>query len=283
MLAVDLDGTLLNSAKQISAEDFQALQEAFRQGIEIVPVTGRNYSFALPAVTAIPFHRSLITTNGALIRSSVGETYLRCLLPVESARQILDSTAEFREHTIVVYDQQGAGHLRIQSSATLDPALATARRGVAHSTWLQKNQQFVEHYNSLTDALDGDPLEILFTGPMDVIRTIEERLETASNNGTPFRMLRTEYPERDFALLDTIRADCSKGAALAHWSHLRGIQADEIMAIGDNYNDLEMLQFAGFPIVMGNADDCLKAQGWPVTLDCDSSGVAHAIRKYVLS
>jgi hydroxymethylpyrimidine pyrophosphatase-like HAD family hydrolase len=121
---------------------------------------------------------------------------------------------------------------------------------------------------------------------MEVIRGICRVLENGegpSAGAYPFRMLRTEYPQRDFALLDTIRAECSKGAALEYWSRARGIHAKEIMAIGDNYNDLEMLRFAGVPVVMGNADECLRAQGWPVTLDCDSSGVAAAIRKYALS
>ena len=82
--------------------------------------------------------------------------------------------------------------------------------------------------------------------------------------------------------MDVIHGDCSKGQALEYWSRLRGIRPQEIMAIGDNYNDLEMLRFAGWPVVMGNADDILQQQGWPVTLDCDSDGVAAALEQYVL-
>ena len=98
----------------------------------------------------------------------------------------------------------------------------------------------------------------------------------------PFRLLRTEYPARNFSIQDVIRGDCSKGHALAYWSRFRGIPREQILAIGDNYNDLEMLRFAGIPVVMGNAEDDLKQEGWPVTLDCDSGGVARAIEQYVL-
>ena len=82
--------------------------------------------------------------------------------------------------------------------------------------------------------------------------------------------------------MDVIHGVCSKGRALEHWSQLQGIRPEEILAIGDNYNDLEMLRFAGWPVVMGNADGILQEQGWPITLDCDSDGVAAALQQYVL-
>ena len=287
MIALDLDGTLLNSQKGISSEDSRALEEAFGRGIEIVPVTGRNFSFALPVVEKLPFEVTLVTTNGAVIRSRRGETFLRRLLPAAAARQVLHVVAaEFWPYTVVVYDQAGAGHLRIQATSNGAAAEAqTISGGVAGSAWLERNQHFVQRFESLEQALDGDPLEILFTGPMKTITEIGRRLGQdcdSNESARPYRLLRTEYPNRDFALLDAIHIECSKGAALEHWSQLRGISSAEIMAIGDNYNDLEMLRYAGLPVVMGNADDTLKQQGWPITLDCDSSGVAHALRKYVL-
>jgi HAD superfamily hydrolase (TIGR01484 family) len=287
MIAIDLDGTLLNSEKRISEGDLAALQTAFDRGIEIVPVTGRNFSFALPVVETLPFEVPLVTTNGAVIRSRNGETYMRQLLGAPTALEILQATPEFRAFTVVVYDQAGPGHLRIQRGIGEPTAEAkTLSGGVANSTWLKKNEALVARYDSLASALDGDPLEILFTGPMEVINEIIRRLGNGSNgdssDGIDFRLLRTEYPKRDFAILDAIHGTCSKGHALEHWSRLRGIAPEEIMAIGDNYNDLEMLRFAGFPVVMGNADAVLKSNGWPVTLDCDSSGVAHAVREYAL-
>jgi len=285
MLAIDLDGTLLNSKKLISEDDIAALQAAHDQGVEIVPVTGRNYSFALPVAQMLPFDVPLITTNGAVIRSQSGETFLRTLLPVEVARHILNVTPEFRPYTVVVYDQAGPGHLRIQDGLADALEAATVSGGVASSAWLKRNEAMVERVADLASALEGDPLEILFTGPMDVIGELGKRLGDSLSAGEAalaFRILRTEYAKRDFAIMDAIHADCSKGHALEHWSRRRGIERAEVMAIGDNYNDLEMLRFAGLPVVMGNADGTLKAQGWPITLDCDSSGVAHAVRQYVL-
>ena len=285
MIALDLDGTLLNSQKRISADDIATLVEAHERGIRIVPVTGRNYSFALPVAEMLPFDTPLVTTNGAIIRSRTGETYMRQLLPESNAREILAAVEEFHAYTVVVYDQQGPGHLRIQTGKDGDSAAETVSGGVADTLWLKKNEKMVQRFTSLTDAIDGDPLEILFTGPMKIIIALGERLRRVDNGlsiGEKVRLLRTEYPLRDFAILDAIHRDCSKGVALEEWSRRCGILPEEVMAIGDNYNDLEMLQFAGFPVVMGNADDELKQTGWPVTLDCDSSGVSHALRQYVL-
>jgi len=92
----------------------------------------------------------------------------------------------------------------------------------------------------------------------------------------------TEYESRDLSILDVLKRGVSKGSALAEWTKRRGIARDELMALGDNWNDREMLEFAGLPIVMGNAVPELKTLGWAVTLTNDESGVAEAIRKHVL-
>ena len=78
-------------------------------------------------------------------------------------------------------------------------------------------------------------------------------------------MLRTEYPARDLSMVDVLNQGCSKGHALERWADYRGIPREEVMAIGDNYNDIEMLAFAGQPFIMGNASEELRGKGWAVT------------------
>ena len=294
MIAIDLDGTLLNSKKKISERDSEALQAAVNRGVEIVPVTGRNFYFALSKVELLPFEVPVIASNGAIIRSKQGQTFLRQLLPVKTAAEVLEATREFRPYTVLMYDQPGVGQLRIetpQDGRSAGRQAAEPINGVAMSPWLKRNRKRVQAAVSLETLLDGDPLEIMFTGPLAVMRAVAASLGCDSGgNGcgsdrSPedrFQLLRTEYPERDMSILDVIRAGASKGSALQHWSRMRSVPADQIMAIGDNYNDLEMLRFAGLPVVMGNADDALKQEGWATTLDCDSGGVAHAIEQYVL-
>ena len=90
----------------------------------------------------------------------------------------------------------------------------------------------------------------------------------------------TEYEQRDLSILDVIERGCSKGAALAEWARRRAIRREEVMAIGDNWNDRDMLEFAGLPVLMANSAAELKALGWAVTLSNDEAGVAAAIRSY---
>ena len=99
--------------------------------------------------------------------------------------------------------------------------------------------------------------------------------------------MRTEYPSQNFSMLDVIHARCSKGLALQQLGARLGIATEQMMAIGDNFNDLDMLELAGLPVVMGNAteafrDDTVARRGWRVTRDCDSHGVAHALSEWVL-
>ena len=98
-----------------------------------------------------------------------------------------------------------------------------------------------------------------------------------------FEVAVTEYVDRDFSLVDVLPAGCTKGSTLAEWAARRGYGRDEVMALGDNLNDREMLDFAGQAVVMGNASEELKTLGWPVTLSNDDGGVAAAIERYVLA
>ena len=93
----------------------------------------------------------------------------------------------------------------------------------------------------------------------------------------------TEYELRDFSLVDVNAAGCSKGTTLARWAASRGLTRDEVMAVGDNLNDVEMLDFAGVAVVMGNATDALKSRGYHRTGTNDEDGLADAIRRHALN
>jgi hydroxymethylpyrimidine pyrophosphatase-like HAD family hydrolase len=108
------------------------------------------------------------------------------------------------------------------------------------------------------------------------MRAALQALENVGMNGA-FTVLRTEYPARDLSMIDVLNAGCSKGHALERWAKHRGYRREEVMAVGDNYNDIEMLEFAGYPVIMGNACAELRARGWTVTRGNDECGVAAAV------
>jgi len=104
--------------------------------------------------------------------------------------------------------------------------------------------------------------------------------DSAADFAGEFALAVTIYESKDFAMIDVIHPVCSKGASLAEWAMVRRFAREEVMAIGDNHNDLEMLKFAGIPIVMGNSVPELKTFGWHETSSNDDNGVAAAIEQF---
>ena len=107
---------------------------------------------------------------------------------------------------------------------------------------------------------------------------MQEALRVLGSCGLPITVLRTEYPGRDLSIVDVLNTGCSKGHAVERWAQYRGCSSDQVMAIGDNYNDIEMLAFAGRPFIMGNASEELRGRGWTLTLSNGENGVAAAVQ-----
>ena len=106
---------------------------------------------------------------------------------------------------------------------------------------------------------------------------MQRALQILGSCGLPITVLRTEYPGRDLSIVDVLNAGCSKGHALERWANYRQITSEQVMAIGDNYNDIEMLAFAGHPFIMANASEELHSRGWKLTHSNAESGVSAAI------
>jgi hydroxymethylpyrimidine pyrophosphatase-like HAD family hydrolase len=121
----------------------------------------------------------------------------------------------------------------------------------------------------------------MLSGKVQPMREAEATLRSATF-AADFGLAVTVYESRDFSMIDVIHPACSKGAALTEWAALRGFSREEVMAIGDNHNDLEMLSFAGIPVVMGNGVPELKNFGWHETGTNDENGVAVAIEQFAL-
>jgi Cof subfamily protein (haloacid dehalogenase superfamily) len=267
LIAIDIDGTLLNSSFQVSAADIGALLRAHERGVEIALVTGRRHQFALPVAASLGFSVTMISSNGAIIRSSEGAVFHRNLLPLETARAVVRRMAGFRENTVLTFDRERKGALVVETTEFLDVAL---RR------WMEKNSEYLEIIQPLEDSLTEAPVQATFCGPVRRMQQAQEQLLEAGL-APQITVSRTQYDVRDLCIVDVLNRGCSKGDALRRWAEHRRIERQHVMAIGDNYNDIEMLEFAGVPVVMGNACDELKQNGWMVTLENNRSGVAHAL------
>jgi len=272
LIALDIDGTLLNSRFEVSGPNRSAIAEATSRGIEVALVTGRRYDFALPVAKQIESPLTMIVNNGAMVRTSDGETRVRHLVPRETAFRVLRVTEPWRDGTAVVFDRPQANQVMLQSIDWND-----ATRG----GYYKRNREFLAEAHPLESCLTEDPIQVMFTGAVSPMREAELVLREVQF-GQEFALAVTVYEAKNFSMIDVIHPSVSKGAALAEWAGLRGVSPQEILAIGDNHNDVEMLSFAGVPVVMGNSVHELKARGWAITRSNDEDGVAAAIEQYAL-
>jgi hypothetical protein len=176
---------------------------------------------------------------------------------------------DFRNYSVLTFDREGMGAIVCENHDLL--------YGVIQK-WMEKNAPWIEYVSPIEKSLIEDPIQVMFCGPVDLMQRAQERLAACDFAGQ-ITVLRTQYDYRDLTIVDILNAGCSKGHALERWAIHRGLDRSQVMAIGDNYNDIEMLTFAGHPVIMGNASDDLKQNGWTITLHNDESGVAAAVEQ----
>jgi Cof subfamily protein (haloacid dehalogenase superfamily) len=272
LIAIDLDGTLLNSSLEISQANRQALAAAAERGVRVAITTGRRFHSARPLLDSLPYPVTLVTSNGAMVRTLSGEVLHRNFLPRNLAVQILQASTDYRPYAVAIFDNAGRGQVMMQQNASLDGPFRW---------YLKTAREYLLQVQDLPSALPGDPIQVMFGGAPAFLEPLEDLLR-ASPVGRCVHLTWTKYFERGISLLDVMNLGCSKASGLQWLLGQTGCDASEVMAIGDNYNDLEMLQMAGCPVVMGNSSPGLNSNGWNVTGSNDQDGVATAIHDLVL-
>ncbi len=272
LLAIDIDGTLLDSKGQVPDAHRAALAEAIERGITIALATGRSFHFTRPVVEALALPVTLIVNNGAVVKNAEGATELRHLLDRVVARRVLEETRAFEDSVAIVFDRPDERQVVFER---MDWTLPN-RRG-----YFERNKAFIASSDApLAEMLIEDPIQVMFNGAVEAMRELVTALES-SPIANQFSVALTEYEHRDFSLVDVNGAGCSKGATLARWAERHGWTPANVMAVGDNLNDLEMLTFAGTAVIMGNASGALLARAdsrWHRTGSNDEDGLATAIR-----
>lgn len=273
LIAIDLDGTLLNSRNEISPKNLEAIAAAMERGIEVVIVTGRRFHSARPFVEQIPGNVIVISSNGARIGTISGEIYYRNFLARQVAQKVICEAEAFTGYAVAFFDVPGRGQVLMHTEAAPEGPV---------SWYLRSCRDCLFQTPDLAAAITTDPIQVMFGGPPERIEPIEAALRS-SPVASLCHLSWTKYLTRNLSLLDVMNHSCSKGSALAYWAAERGIQPEAVMALGDNLNDLEMLQYAGTPVLMANHNLSEIPDGWQVTLLNDKDGVAEAIRCYALA
>lgn len=267
LIAVDIDGTLLNSASGISETNLRALAEAHRAGVHVVLATGRRHAFALPIARLLGFEPYIISSNGALSHDPCGKLLAMTLMPRQIARAVLDQMQSWTNAAVLTFNRAGAGALVVQSRAALVGRIAR---------WVESNLEYILEVKPIQEALTEDPIQTMFCGTISEMREAVAQLKRGVVSGSVSIHV-TQYDDRDLCIFDVLPPGCTKGHALAGICKSLGIGREDVLAVGDNYNDGEMLEFAGHAFVVANAHEDMKGMGWQVTRSNDEDGVAHAI------
>jgi hypothetical protein len=290
-----MDGTLLHSDGHVSERNLAAIREAEAQGIEVAIATGRRHCYAMRVLRELdrPAHTALISSNGTVTRTLgselLGSELLdRTHMPLETARWLCEHVKDFRGTLVLTFDKVRADGEDDRGALVCE---GTEELNASIGRWMEINQPYIEHVTPIEQALvDAAPIQMMLCGPIERMREAEAHLLTdpritnvdaMCEPGIEVMLHRTEYPHRDLCILDILPAGCSKASALLHLAELRGIHASEILAIGDNWNDVPMFQMAGQSAVMANAPEDLRAlaeeRGWLIAPSNDEDGVASVI------
>ena len=283
LLALDLDGTLLDSSAQVPEANRRAIREAEAAGVLVTIASGRRFRDARPIGLELELNAPLITHNGALLKFAQSEETVACsLLTTELASEIVRVGKEFGGDALVSTDPHGDGTLLYDRVSDDNIPLKKYLRWSETLHGIEIGRAGVAHVSRLEDVLESHEIvHISFSGTCDAMSAMLAFLH--SELGKTVTILETVYPRMDFTLIDILPPDCSKGHGVTKLAELHGITTDEIMVCGDNFNDLEMLKVAGTAVVMANADERLRAHpGFYTTLTNDEGGVAAAIQRFIL-
>jgi Cof subfamily protein (haloacid dehalogenase superfamily) len=272
LVAIDMDGTLLpNVAQSMSERNARALRAAQNAGITVAIATGRRTAYTVPLLEGLGLRADtpLITSNGAVIRTLDGQPIDRCHMEARVARGLCELLRPFGV-LVFTFDRPGRGELVLEDLERVQGRIAL---------WVEANRDAIEVFKPLEEAFrDGeDPIQGMVAGEVNRMREAEQALKASKWSDT-CECVRTEYPARDLSILDLLPRGVSKGWALEQLAARLGVSRSETMAIGDNWNDVDMLEWAAQGVIMGNAAGELhtmaNVRGWKRAPSNDEDGVA---------
>ncbi|MQR97453.1 Cof-type HAD-IIB family hydrolase [Fictibacillus phosphorivorans] len=281
LIAIDMDGTLVNRQLKVTKENSETIKDAVNDGHHVVIATGRSYDEAKHTLEDADLHLPLICVNGAEIRSEGWE--ILSSIPVtfeqyEDIKKILDeediyyelytSKGTFTDNREKAYEVMKDIVLTSNPEATDDDVQKAALRrfrlglvSVVGDFDKLLSENGIEVYKFLAFSSDTAKLQRAFQH----LKGVESLAVSASADNN----------------LEITNSEAQKGVAVKRYAELKGISLQDTMAIGDNYNDVSMLEVAGFPVAMGNAVDEVKEMASFVTKENDESGVSFAIKKFL--
>ncbi|MGI6129126.1 MAG: Cof-type HAD-IIB family hydrolase [bacterium] len=260
LLALDLDGTLLNDDNSISERNRAAIWAARQRQVIVTLSTGRMYSSALRFARELEMVVPLVTYNGALVKDTAGRVYRDLPLPLPAARKALEIANEYDIHVNLFINDQ----------------LYVDRDDIWTERYRVSSATTPKMVPALEQVLTAEPNKVLLLGEEKKIVPARDFLEKELAG---LAHVTSSHPE----FIEIIHPNVSKQSGLEYLLHQFQITPSEVIAIGDNYNDLEMIKFVGLGVAMANAPAAVRAQADYVTGRNSEDGVAQVIEEFILS
>lgn len=271
LVAIDFDGTLLTPESRISEDTLQALCQVHEHGAVLMFCTGRTLHKAEEVTQGIPFEFLLALHNGAVIvRVPQKEVLVQHSLSSEQA-EIALSFLQNHEFHPTVYTLAGEEYRLYYEPFSVNEG--TER-------FLRTKQSILYPCDDITISLDHGPIHIVAADQPARIQSALAELQDHLPQAT--LLASGGFYGGEYWFLEILSGNASKSQAIQTIADQHGIEREEVLAIGDNYNDLDMLTYAGLGIAMANAPEEIRARADAITESNGDDGVAKALNRYIL-
>ena len=268
LVLIDIDGTLVRDDKTLPAENEEAIKEALQSGVLVTLVTGRNYGAAKEIIDKLQLDVPVVLQNGAFIyRPYSGEVIRKVGLTGDVAKRVIH-----------LCRQEGTFYILYRDFLMQKDMLIDQDYDGPFSMYLKRNAVRLDRVEDVTSFIPGEVAEVALLGNEDRILRVLRQL----GDGDNFTVIKSLTRE-DEAFYEIFGPKVGKGEALNYLCQHFGVSPEEVMFIGDAYNDIDIMLLVGFPVAMGNAVEEVKKFAKAVTKSNNEGGVAWAIRHFVLS
>jgi len=268
LVLIDIDGTLVRDDKTLPAENEEAIKEALQSGVLVTLVTGRNYGAAKEIIDKLQLDVPVVLQNGAFIyRPYSGEVIRKVGLTGDVAKRVIH-----------LCRQEGTFYILYRDFLMQKDMLIDQDYDGPFSMYLKRNAVRLDRVEDVTSFISGEVAEVALLGNEDRILRVLRQL----GDGDNFTVIKSLTRE-DEAFYEIFGPKVGKGEALNYLCQHFGVSPEEVMFIGDAYNDIDIMPLVGFPVAMGNAVEEVKKFAKAVTKSNNEGGVAWAIRHFVMS
>jgi Cof subfamily protein (haloacid dehalogenase superfamily) len=265
LIAVDIDGTLLNSQHLMSERVENTLKAAMAKGVKVVLATGKTYNSGEHIVQKLGLTTPGVYVQGTTIYSSAGVLQSQITLDPRIARQVI-TFADDRDYTVAIYSGR---RILVRKLSDRIKDLAS-----------KYHEPVAEEVGPLQNVLDSVPVnKLLVVAPGDARRITALRWQLSMQIDRGARLLQAGIDD----MLEILPPSASKGAGVKLLIKEMGIPAEAVLAMGDAENDIEMLGLAGIGVAVGNASQKVKDAANAVVASNDEDGVAEAVERFVLN